>query len=105
MNVAQLALSVDKVAQRIRDGEIIALKGLGGYQLICDARNEDAISQLRLRKSREAKPFALMVVNAKSAERIAEVSPQARVVLESRERPIVLLRKRKRFYRMRLLRA
>lgn len=101
----QLALSVDKVAQRIREGEIIALKGLGGYQLICDARNEDAISQLRLRKSREAKPFALMVANAKSAERIAEVSPQARLVLESRERPIVLLRKRKRFYRMGLLRA
>ncbi|WP_412755209.1 carbamoyltransferase HypF [Legionella pneumophila] len=91
----QLALSVDKVAQRIQEGEIIALKGLGGYQLICDARNEETISKLRLRKNREAKPFALMVANVKSAEEIAEVSCQARLVLESRERPIVLLRKKK----------
>ncbi|HIC7357935.1 TPA: carbamoyltransferase HypF [Legionella pneumophila] len=91
----QLAMSVDEMAQRIREGEIIALKGLGGYQLICDARNEETISKLRLRKNREAKPFALMVANVKSAEEIAEVSCKVRLVLESRERPIVLLRKKR----------
>lgn len=101
----QLAMSVDEMAQRIREGEIIALKGLGGYQLICDARNEETISKLRLRKNREAKPFALMVANVKSAEEIAEVSCKVRLVLESRERPIVLLRKRGPSYQMGLLLA
>ncbi|AMP94032.1 carbamoyltransferase [Legionella pneumophila subsp. pascullei] len=93
----QLSVSVDEITQRIGEGEIIALKGLGGYQFICDARNEETISKLRLRKNRETKPFALMVANVKSAERIAEVSSQARLVLESRERPIVLLRKKGAF--------
>lgn len=90
----QLSVSVNEIAQRIFDGEIIALKGLGGYQLICDARNEEAISKLRIRKNRECKPFALMVANIESAERLVAVSSKAKLVLESKERPIVLLRKR-----------
>lgn len=90
----QLSVSVNEITQRIFDGEIIALKGLGGYQLICDARNEEAISKLRIRKNRECKPFALMVANIESAERLVAVSSKAKLVLESKERPIVLLRKR-----------
>lgn len=90
----QLSVSVNEITQRILEGEIIALKGLGGYQLICDARNEEAISKLRIRKNRESKPFALMVANTESAERLVAVSSKAKLVLESKERPIVLLRKR-----------
>lgn len=90
----QLSLSVDEIAKSILQGEIIALKGLGGYQLICDARNETALLTLRERKNRERKPFALMVTNRKSAERIVEISEQALILLESAARPIVLLRKK-----------
>lgn len=93
----QLSLSIEDMAQRILQGEIIALKGLGGYQLICDARNETTLLKLRERKNRDTKPFALMVANSKSAERIVELSEQAQILLEGPERPIVLLRKREGF--------
>ncbi|KGP63347.1 carbamoyltransferase [Legionella norrlandica] len=90
----QLSMPINEIAKSIIGGEIIALKGLGGYQLICDARSEDAVLTLRVRKNREAKPFALMVANIASAEKIVEVSAQIRTILESRERPIVLLKRR-----------
>lgn len=93
----QLSLSVEDIARCILQGEIIALKGLGGYQLICDARNETTLSRLRQRKNRETKPLALMVANIKSAERMVEISEQARILLEGWARPIVLLRKKKGF--------
>jgi hydrogenase maturation protein HypF len=90
----QLSLSVEEIAKSILQGEIIALKGLGGYQLICDARNETTLLKLRERKNRKTKPFALMVANRKSAERIVEINEQALILLESAARPIVLLRKK-----------
>ncbi|MCX7117349.1 MAG: carbamoyltransferase HypF, partial [Legionellales bacterium] len=76
----------------LADGKIIALKGLGGYQLFCDARNEAALFTLRLRKKRKAKPFALMVVNTKSAACIVDVDHQAQHLLMTPARPIVLLK-------------
>lgn len=90
----QLALPVDEIAKKILQGEIIALKGLGGYQLICDARNEDTLLKLRERKHRETKPFALMVANLKSAEMIVEISERGALLLQHSSRPIVLLRKK-----------
>ncbi len=87
----------DPVAQavaRIARGEIIAIKGLGGFHLACDARNGDAVARLRERKAREEKPFAVMVASAVSLRCWAEVAPADRALLESPERPIVLLRKR-----------
>lgn len=90
----QLSLPVDEIAKKILQGEIIALKGLGGYQLICDARNENTLLKLRERKHREAKPFALMVANLKSAEMIVEVSASAAALLKHLSRPILLLRKK-----------
>ncbi len=89
----QLSLSVEKIAQYILQGEIIALKGLGGYQLICDARNEAAVTKLRTRKNRDTKPFALMVANSLSAQHRVKITPQERDLLESIARPIVLLKK------------
>lgn len=93
----QLSLSVEDIAQCILQGEIIALKGLGGYQFICDAKNETTLLKLRERKNRETKPLALMVANSKSAERIVEISEQAQILLEGAARPIVLLRKKEGF--------
>ncbi|KTC80297.1 hydrogenase maturation protein HypF [Legionella cherrii] len=89
----QLSLPVEEIAQSITQGEIIALKGLGGYQLICDARNEEAVAKLRIRKNRDEKPFALMVANSFSAERLVTMNQQERDLLESIARPIVLLKK------------
>lgn len=90
----RLSLPIEEIVQSIVQGEIVALKGVGGYQLICDARNESALLKLRKRKNREAKPFALMVANTKSAELYVAMNDHARSVLESAARPIVLLRKK-----------
>jgi len=75
----------------LREGAILAIKGLGGFHLVCDADNSDAVARLRARKNREEKPFALMVANVASAARHARVDAAQREVLESPERPIVLL--------------
>jgi hydrogenase maturation protein HypF len=79
---------------RIARGEIVAIKGLGGYHLACDARNAAAVARLRARKAREEKPFAVMVAGAASLEPFAMFDAEERLLLEARERPIVLLRKR-----------
>lgn len=89
----QLSSTIEEIVARIKRGEIIALKGLGGYQLICDAQNETAISKLRAQKNRDAKPFALMVANILSAKNIVEINEQTEELLTSSSRPIVLLRK------------
>ena len=79
---------------RLLRGEIVAIKGLGGYHLACDAGNAEAVARLRERKNREEKPFAVMFANAASIGSYAEVSEAERALLESRERPVVLLQKR-----------
>ena len=76
----------------LHDGAIVAIKGLGGFHLACDARNADAVERLRLRKNREEKPFAVMTANVASLAPYARVSEQERALLECRERPVVLLR-------------
>jgi hydrogenase maturation protein HypF len=79
---------------RIARGEILAIKGLGGFHLVCDARRARAVAELRARKHRDEKPFALMFANCASIEPFASVGPAERVLLQARERPIVLLDKR-----------
>ena len=78
---------------RIAAGEIVAVKGLGGFHLVCDARNAGAVARLRARKHRDEKPFAVMVANVASARRLARVDAAAAALLEAVERPIVLLPK------------
>ena len=75
-------------------GGIVAVKGLGGFHLVCDAHNEQAIAQLRARKRREGKAFAVMVRDAESARAFCHVSAVEEAVLAGAQRPIVLLRKR-----------
>jgi hydrogenase maturation protein HypF len=72
---------------------VIAIKGLGGFHLVCDARNAAPVARLRSGKRREEKPFAVMVLNALSARGFAELGENETALLESIERPIVLLRK------------
>jgi hydrogenase maturation protein HypF len=81
-------------ADRLRGGAIVAIKGLGGYHLACDAGNESAVEELRRRKGREEKPFALMAPDVGWIERLAVVGPEEREALGSRRAPIVLLRRR-----------
>ena len=80
----------------LRAGRIGAMKGLGGYHLVCDARNEAAVKELRSRKHRDEKPFALMVQDIATARDLCEVLPAESELLSSPRRPIVLLRKRER---------
>ena len=78
-------------AEAIRAGNIVAVKGLGGFHLITDARNDNAIQQLRLRKHREEKPFAVMYPTLAMLQQDCEVSPLEQRLLLSPESPIVLL--------------
>jgi hydrogenase maturation protein HypF len=81
-------------AAALATGQIGALKGLGGYHLACDARSAAAVAELRRRKHRDEKPFAIMVPDVAAAEALAEVGPAERALLLSPRCPIVLLRKR-----------
>ena len=88
---------VDAVAEavaRIARGDVVAIKGLGGFHLACDARNALAVARLRERKAREEKPFAVMVANVASVQPLALVNAAEDAMLASAERPIVLLRKK-----------
>ena len=77
----------------LRAGQIVALKGLGGYQLLADARNEDAVARLRTRKQRPHKPFALMVSSVAAARLLSAVDATDAGLLRGAEAPIVLLRR------------
>jgi hydrogenase maturation protein HypF len=75
-------------------GKIIAIKGLGGFHLACDATNSNVVGELRRRKLRVDKPFALMMPDLETVNRHCRLSPAEEELLTSRERPIVLLEKR-----------
>lgn len=77
----------------IQAGKIVAVKGLGGFHLACDATNGDAVEALRSRKKRSDKPFALMVLDVKTAKKYCRISEVERNLLESRSRPVVILEK------------
>jgi hydrogenase maturation protein HypF len=82
---------VDAAASLIKKGEIVALKGLGGFHLACDATRAEVVQRLRQRKQRDRKPFALMARDLDVIRRYAEVTPLDEAVLRSPAAPIVLL--------------
>ena len=84
-----------EAVELLRAGGILAVKGLGGFHLACDANNAEAVAKLRARKRREGKAFAVMMANADDVRRVCEVNDEERALLEGAQRPIVLLRKRK----------
>ena len=84
---------INLAAASIASGEIVALKGLGGFQLCCDATCEAAVTRLRDRKHRPAKPFAVMLPTIAAVRRICHVSDEEAALLEGSARPIVLLQR------------
>ena len=85
------AEAITEIRRRITDGEIVAIKGIGGFHLCCDATNEKAVSLLRERKHRPVKPFAVMVRDMEAARRAVKVTAAAEEILEGPKKPILLL--------------
>ncbi|MCA9621740.1 MAG: carbamoyltransferase HypF [Myxococcales bacterium] len=86
----QLSCSIETMVNALMAGSIVALKGLGGFHLACDATQEAAVRELRVRKERGDKPFAVMVASVAAARRFARLSATEEALLQSPRRPIVL---------------
>ncbi len=89
---------IDKVVTLIKSGKIVAIKGVGGYHLVCDATNDETMKLLRERKQRASKPFAVMIKSINTIKEIAEVNAKEQELLTSNKKPIVLLKKKKSNY-------
>lgn len=83
--------AVAAAAAALLGGAVVAVKGLGGYHLACRADDDRAVAELRARKHREEKPFALMAPDLEAARRLGKVGPEEEALLVGRERPIVLV--------------
>jgi len=86
--------AIQKTVEFLRKGKIIAVKGIGGFHICCDATNDKAVKKLRHRKNRPDKPFAVMMPNIETIKKYCYVSEKEKNILLSPERPIVLLKKR-----------
>lgn len=86
--------AVIEAVKALKAGHIIALKGLGGFQLACDATNDAAVDRLRRRKRKNQKPFAVMAASISVVRKYCEASQAEEDLIKSRARPIVLLKKR-----------
>jgi len=87
--------ALSAAVEALRGGRIVALKGLGGFQLLVDATDADAVARLRQRKQRPDRPFAVMIASLDGVRRCCEVGSEEAAVLTSPEAPIVLLRRRR----------
>lgn len=92
----RLSHGIEDIAAAIAAGKIVAVKGLGGYQLVCDARDEAAVQRLRQCKQRDQKPFAVMVGSVDAVAGIADADAAELALLETSPRPIVLMTSRHR---------
>lgn len=86
--------AISRAGEALTAGLIVAVKGLGGFHLAVDAKNEEAVARLRARKGREAKPLAVMVPDAAAARQLCDLSAEEMRALASQQRPIVLARQR-----------
>ena len=86
-----------ETAKFLKKGEIIAIKGLGGFNLSCDAKNEKSIRLLRERKHRPSKPLAVMMKDIETVRKYCDLSEEEEKILLSNKRPIILLRKKKNY--------
>lgn len=89
--------SFKQVAKLLKEGKILAIKGMGGFHLMCDAFNEEALKTLRFRKNRPKKPFALMCKDVKSAKELAFIDQKEEALLSGVLAPIVILKAKKAF--------
>ena len=85
---------ITEAAKLLAEGNIMAVKGVGGYHLMCDATNETAVRKLRERKQRPSKPFAVMVKDMEMVKELACVNAQEEALLGSKERPIVIVKEK-----------
>ncbi len=90
-HLATRAAALVRATVALRSGRIVAVKGVGGFHLMCDAANEAAVASLRERKHREQKPFAVMFPSVEALRLAAEVSPEAAALLASPAAPVVLV--------------
>jgi hydrogenase maturation protein HypF len=86
--------AMESAVADLKSGKVVAVKGLGGFHLACDAASADAVHTLRVRKQRYGKPLAIMVRDAKRAAELCEVNGKEKELLESPRRPIVLLKRK-----------
>lgn len=93
--VAEKEAAIQQARQLLIEGNILAIKGLGGFHLACDATNPEAVARLRALKHRPAKPFALMAFNIETIRKSVAVDDAAMELLKSPQSPIVLMPKKK----------
>ena len=86
---------INRCSAAVLDGQVVAVKGIGGFHLVCDPHHATAVATLRERKGRVDKPFAVMAASVEQVAGFALVNDEERALLESKERPIVLLRKKR----------
>lgn len=86
--------AIARTAELLRRGQIGAIKGMGGFHIVCDATNERAVRMLRTLKKRPSKPFAIMCRDAAQAERAANLSAEEKALIDCNVKPIVILKKR-----------
>ena len=92
--LAEREAAIKTARQLLKQGKILAIKGLGGYHLACDPTSRAAVAELRRRKKRSDKPFALMAFNMDAIERYCHVTAEESSLLQSVQRPVVILKKR-----------
>ena len=88
--IVEGAGAIERTAELLRGGAIVAIKGIGGYHLACDARDANAVATLRARKYRKERPFAVMVRDLETARTLVDLDAESEALLTSIERPIVL---------------
>ncbi|MBU1642932.1 carbamoyltransferase HypF, partial [bacterium] len=86
--------ALNRTCQLILQGKTVAIKGLGGFHLICDASNEEAVAALRLKKHRPSKPLAVMFKDFESLKEAADITTEDECLILSKERPIVIVKKK-----------
>lgn len=92
--VVERGEAISEAIRRLGAGEVVAIKGLGGFHLACDASNEEAVAKLRERKRKSLKPFAIMSPDIETIKSFCLLSPEEERLLSGYQRPIVLLRRR-----------
>ncbi|MEN8171587.1 MAG: carbamoyltransferase HypF [Chloroflexota bacterium] len=94
LNHQRIKSPIQHTQNLLQNGKIVAIKGLGGFHLACDAANPEAVHELRNRKYRIEKPFALMMPDIKTVQQHCHINDDERYLLESHQRPIVLLKRK-----------
>ncbi|MBP5182461.1 MAG: carbamoyltransferase HypF [Lentisphaeria bacterium] len=86
--------AIQTVRKSIMEGKLVAVKGIGGFHLCCDGRNDSAVKELRKRKNRPRKPFAVMMRDPETVRKYCFLSPEEEMILDGHQKPILLLKKR-----------